>query len=70
MTEGPSGHFELDLCPKREGCWRGSDRNPEAIAQAVPEPEIEGFAQHTFESTGDVLEDHDLEVLPPQNDIL
>ena len=28
------------------------------------EPEIEGFAQHAFESTGDVLEGHDPEVLP------
>ena len=49
---------------KREGFWRGSDRNPEAIAHAVPEPGIEGFAQHTFESAGDVLEGHDPEVLP------
>ena len=52
---------------KREGFWRGSDRNPEAISHAVLEPELEGFAQHTFESTGDVLEDHDPEVLPQSN---
>ena len=30
----------------------------------MPEPVVEGFAKHTFESTGDVLEDHDPEVLP------
>ena len=30
----------------------------------MPESENEGFAEHTFESTGDVLEDHDPEVLP------
>ena len=30
----------------------------------MPEPEIEGFAQHTFESSGDLLENHDPEMLP------
>ena len=49
---------------KREGFWRGSDPNPEAVAHAVPEPGIESFAQHTFESAGDVLEGHDPEMLP------
>ena len=49
---------------KREGFWRGSDRNPEAVAHTVSEPGIEGFAQHTFESAGDLLEGHDPEMLP------
>ena len=31
MFEGPSGHFELDLCSREKDFWRGSDRNPEAI---------------------------------------
>ena len=39
----------------REGFWRGSDQNPLAISNAVPEPVVEGFAQHTFESTARVL---------------
>ena len=44
MSEGPSGHFELDLCSReREGFWRGSDRNPEAISNAVLEQEVEGI---------------------------
>ena len=49
---------------KREGFWRGSDRNPEAVTYDESEPEIEGFAQHTFESSGDMLENHDPEMLP------
>ena len=49
---------------EREGFWRGSDRNPEAIVHVESEPGIEGFAQHTFESAGDLLEDHDPEMLP------
>ena len=48
----------------RGGFWRGSDRNPEAIGHGVPEPGIEEFAQHTFESAGDVLEGHDSGMLP------
>ena len=44
----------------REGFWRGSDRNPEAIVYV----ESEGFAQHTFESSGDLSENHDPEMLP------
>ena len=49
---------------KREGFWRGSDRNPEAIVYVESEPRFEGFAQHTFGSAGDVLEGHDPEMLP------
>ena len=49
---------------KREGFLRESDRNPEAVAHAVSEPGIDGFAQHTFESAGDLLECHDPEMLP------
>ena len=49
---------------KREGFWRGSDRNPEAVTHDESEPEIEGFAKHTFESSGDLLENHDPEMLP------
>ena len=49
------------------GFWRGSDRNLRPSPTTVPEPELVGFAQHTFESTGDVLEDHDPEVLPQSN---
>ena len=49
---------------KREGFWRGPDQNPEAVAHAVSEPGIEGFTQHTFDSAGDLLEDHDPEMLP------
>ena len=41
---------------------QGSDRNPEAIVHV--EPRIEGFAQHTFESSSDLLENHDPEMLP------
>ena len=48
----------------REGFWRGSDRNPEAIVYVESEPRFEGFAQHTFESSGDLLENHDPEMLP------
>ena len=44
--------------------FTGSDRNPEAVAHAVSEPGIEGFARHTFESAGDLLEGHDPEMLP------
>ena len=62
MSEGPSGHFELDLC-SREGFWRGSDQNPEAIVYVESGPRFEGFAQHTFESFGDLLENHDPEML-------
>ena len=49
---------------KREGFWRGSDRNPEAIVYVESEPRIEGFAKHTIESSGDFLENHDPEMLP------
>ena len=49
---------------KREGFWRGSDGNPEAIVHVESEPRIEGFAQHTFESSSDLLENHDPEMLP------
>ena len=56
---------------KREGFWRGSDRNPEAIVYVESEPRIDGFAQHTFESSGDLLENHDPEMLLfLQNDIV
>ena len=48
----------------KEGFWRGSDRNPEAIVFVESEPRIEGFAQHTFESSGELLENHDPEMLP------
>ena len=48
----------------REGFWRGSDRNPEAIVYVESEPRFEGFAQHTFEGSGDLLENHDPEMLP------
>ena len=41
---------------KREGFWQGSDRNPEAVAHDESEPGIEGFAQYTFETSGDLLE--------------
>ena len=51
-------------CVQERRILRGPDRNPEAISHVVPEPEVEGFAQHTFESSGDVLEDHGPEVLP------
>ena len=44
---------------KGEGFWQGSDRNPEAIVHVESEPRIEGFAQHTFESSCDLLENHD-----------
>ena len=47
-----------------EGFWRGSDWNPEAIVYVESEPRFEGFAQHTFESSGDLLENHDPEMLP------
>ena len=46
---------------KREGFGRGSDQNPEAVNHAVSEPGVEGFAQHPFESAGDLLEGHDPE---------
>ena len=49
---------------KREGFWRASDPNPEAVAHDESEPGIERFAQHTFESSGDLLENHDPEMLP------
>ena len=49
---------------KREGIWRGSDRNPEAIVHDESEPGFEEFAQHTLESSGDLLESHDPEMLP------
>ena len=49
---------------KREGFWRGSDRNLEAIVYVESEPRFEDFAQHTFESSGDLLENHDPEMLP------
>ena len=49
---------------KREGFWQGSDLNPEAIVHVESEPRIEGFAQHTFESSSDLLENHDPEMLP------
>ena len=49
---------------KREGFWRGSDQNPEAIVNDESEPGFEEFAQHTFESSGDLLENHDPEMLP------
>ena len=49
---------------KREGFWRRTDRNPEAVAHTVSEPGNEGFAQHTFESAGDLLEGQDPEMLP------
>ena len=49
---------------KREGFWRGSDRNPEAVTHDELEPEIEGFAQHTFESSCHLLETHDPEMRP------
>ena len=48
----------------REGFWRGSDWNPETIFYVESEPRFEGFAQHTFQSPGDLLESHDPEVLP------
>ena len=48
----------------REGFWRGSDQNPEAIVYVHSEPRFDGFAQHTFESSGDLLENHDPEMLP------
>ena len=48
----------------REAFWRGSDWNPEAIVHVESEPRFEGFAQHTFESSGDLLENHDPEMLP------
>ena len=35
-----------------------SDGNPEAIVYVESEPRFEGFAQHTFESSGDLLENH------------
>ena len=41
-----------------------SDRNPDAIVYVESEPKFEGFAQHTFESSGDLLENHDPEMLP------
>ena len=47
----------------REGFWRGSDRNPEAIGYVESEPKFEGFAKHTFEGSGDLLENHDPEML-------
>ena len=48
----------------REGFWRGSDRNTEAIVHVESEPRFEGSAQHAFESSGDPLENHDTEMLP------
>ena len=47
----------------KEGFWQGSDRNPEAIICAESGPRFEGFAQHTFQSPGDLLESHDPEML-------
>ena len=47
----------------KEGFWRGSDRNPEAIVYATSESRFESFAQHTFQSPGDLLESHDSEML-------
>ena len=47
----------------RERFWRGSDRNPEAIVYVESEPRFEGFAQDTFESSDDLLENHDPEML-------
>ena len=48
----------------REVFWQGSDQNPEAINHVESEPRCEGFDQHTFESSGDLLENHDPEMLP------
>ena len=31
MTEGPSGHFEIDLCPREKDFGEGRTGNPEAI---------------------------------------
>ena len=42
MSEGPSGHFELDLCSREKDFGKG----------------------RTFESSGDLLENHDTEMLP------
>ena len=55
MTEGPSGHFELDLCSREKDFGEG---------RTGTLTRFEGFAQHTFESSGDLLENHDPEMLP------
>ena len=64
MTEGPSGHFELDLCSREKNFGEGRTGTLRPSPTMKSEPEIEGFAQHTFESSGDLLENHDPEMLP------
>ena len=64
MSEGPSGHFELDLCSRGKDFGEGRTRTLRPSSTLNSEPRFEGFAQHTFESSGDLLENHDPEMLP------
>ena len=61
---GPSGYFELDLCSREKDFRKGRTGTLRAIVYVESEPRIEGFAQYTFESAGDLLENHDPEMLP------
>ena len=64
MSEGPSGHFELDLCSREKDFGEGRTGTLRPSSHVESEPRFEGFGQHTFESSGDLLENHDPEMLP------
>ena len=51
MSEGESGHYELDLVGSEQGFGRGSDRNHE-----VDSTNNASFASLTFKGSRDVLE--------------
>ena len=60
LSEGPSGHFELDLCSREKDFGEGRTGT---LRRSSTLNRSQDFAQHIFESSGDLLENHDPEML-------
>ena len=64
ISEGPSGHFELDLCSREKDFGKGRTGTLRPSSTLNRSQDLRVSPQHTFESSGDLLENHDPEMLP------